>query len=164
MVKNHVKNPDWLAPLVIKHGKSSANPPLSSIWVSQRKRHLKNDWGCPNLASRLMTPGIARQKLPGSPRLSGIVTGRPKLFRIYLGDTRHLVQQISWLLVGPPLWKIWKSVGIMKFPMEKCSKPSSRLSIVCDQPPSSLRSWDSAARHIQTTFCKSRRLYPSTSY
>ena len=26
-------------------------------------------------------------------------------------------RMISWLVVGPPLWKIWKSIGMMKFPI-----------------------------------------------
>ena len=26
-------------------------------------------------------------------------------------------KKIGWLVVGPPLWKIWKSIGMMKFPI-----------------------------------------------
>ena len=42
---------------------------------------------------------------------------------------------IFWLVggPGPPLWKIWKSIGMMKFPTEwenkKCAKPPTSLSV-----------------------------------
>ena len=31
--------------------------------------------------------------------------------------TMEYVYTIIWLVVGPPLWKIWKSIGMMKFPI-----------------------------------------------
>ena len=38
---------------------------------------------------------------------------------------------IFWLVVGPPLWKIWKSIGMMIIPSiwenKKCSKPPTSI-------------------------------------
>ena len=43
----------------------------------------------------------------------------------------HNLANYIWLVVGPPLWKIWTSIGnVIPYRWEKCSKPPTRISFV----------------------------------
>ena len=47
---------------------------------------------------------------------------------------QNLLIKHYWLVVGPPLWKIWKSIGMIIpniWENKKCSKPPTRLLCLC---------------------------------
>ena len=52
--------------------------------------------------------------VPPSPRfwLNVFTTGKAPSF-----DQKTWGFKIIWLVVGPPLWKIWTSIGMIKFPI-----------------------------------------------
>ena len=54
------------------------------------------------------------------------------------------IQMDDWLVVGPPLWKIWKSIGMIIpniWENRKCSKPPTRWIFLPWTPFSFLLSW-----------------------
>ena len=57
----------------------------------------------------------------------------PNLFPINF----HL--DLVWLVVGPPLWKIWKSIGMMKFPIlmgtSNWWQPNHQPVVICSDTP-----------------------------
>ena len=47
-----------------------------------------------------------------------------EIWSLYNPEHRRTISHYHWLVVGPPLWKIWKSIGMMTFPifLGKCQK------------------------------------------
>ena len=45
---------------------------------------------------------------------------------------------VIWLVVGPPLWKIWKSIGMMTFPIY------GKIKVMFQSPPTSYFPWRSS--------------------
>ena len=103
---------------IINRGKSPwsrapcAPPPLQSVAA-----------GCP-----AWIPGLAAdEKMAGISGMSNhcIYGGNNSHFTVeFLVVISYIELVNGWLVVYLPLWKIWKSVGMMTF--KKCSKPPTR--------------------------------------
>ena len=87
-------------------------------------RHLQASRGRPNLKLNweLARPGPS--KIDGGIQVSWsklelgqlrIMTVPTEISKNYLTSSMNI--KLVWLVVGPPLWKIWKSVGMMTFPI-----------------------------------------------